>query len=243
MQTSVTLIIPEKTDIEFEAVLRVWTDNGGAVKRLGRYWVKDEGLTRQNIAIYGNQTFAWVVAQIYGVTLISPDDTLVVELNRRWTCRNITLMQIDEMTAALFPVFIKPVVPKIFMAGIFNTLTDFQQVVNGLPFTEQVMVSDIVDNIQAEARSFVGNGVIRDIALYEGTADITSGEQFLADFLAAHGSQLPATVVIDIAFSEHIGWFILEFNACWGAGLNNCLAEKVIDCIIAATNNDHPAVN
>jgi hypothetical protein len=30
---------------------------------------------------------------------------------------------------------------------------------------------------------------------------------------------------------------ILEFNACWGAGLNNCKAEKVIECIIGATIN------
>lgn len=243
MQTPIILLIPEKTDIEFEAILRVWNDNGGAVKRLGRYWVREEELTLQNIAIYGNQTFAWVVAQIYDVTLISPDDTLVAALDQRWTGRNIVLKQIDEITAALFPVFIKPVVPKIFMAGIFNTLTDFQQVVNGLSHTEQVMISDIVNNIQGEARSFVMNGIIRDIALYEGTADITSGEQFLVDFLAVHGSQLPATVVIDIAFSEHTGWFILEFNACWGAGLNNCRAEKVIDCIIAATHNNHPTVN
>jgi hypothetical protein len=40
-----------------------------------------------------------------------------------------------------------------------------------------------------------------------------------------------------MAYDEQIGWFILEFNACWGAGLNNCKAEKVIDCIIDATIN------
>jgi hypothetical protein len=50
-------------------------------------------------------------------------------------------------------------------------------------------------------------------------------------------NQLPRVVVVDIAFSELTGWFILEFNACWGAGLNNCKAEKVIDCIIGATIN------
>lgn len=47
--------------------------------------------------------------------------------------------------------------------------------------------------------------------------------------------QLPRVVVIDIAYNQEKGWFVLEFNACWGAGLNNCNAEKVIDCIIGAT--------
>ena len=46
--------------------------------------------------------------------------------------------------------------------------------------------------------------------------------------------------IIDLAYSEEAGWFILEFNACWGAGLNSCKAENVIDCIIGATVNHSP---
>ncbi|WP_394337843.1 hypothetical protein [Chitinophaga silvisoli] len=40
---------------------------------------------------------------------------------------------------------------------------------------------------------------------------------------------------MDLGFNEVLGWFVLEFNASWGAGLNGCRAEKVIDCILAAT--------
>ncbi|OQP62916.1 hypothetical protein A3860_26485 [Niastella vici] len=63
-------------------------------------------------------------------------------------------------------------------------------------------------------------------------------EKFVADFITNNKEQLPRVVVIDIAFSEQTGWFVLEFNACWGAGLNSCNAEKVIDCIIGATVNN-----
>lgn len=228
-------MIPEKTDAEFEQVFATWTRKGGIIKRLGKYWIRDEALARQDIAIYGNQAFALVLAQIYNVTLISPDDTLIARLEQQWIKRNIALRQIGQITAGDFPVFIKPVIPKIFMAGIFETLADFQEVTAGLNDQEEILVSSIVAPIQAEARSFIKDGIVMDIALYEGTADLAAGKSFLTDFIGHHQHQLPHVVVVDIAYSEHTGWFVLEFNACWGAGLNNCQAENVIDCIINAT--------
>lgn len=64
MNSSAILLIPEKTDIEFEQVFETWTNNGGAIKRLGKYWIRDEMLAKERIAIYGNQTFALVLAQM-----------------------------------------------------------------------------------------------------------------------------------------------------------------------------------
>ncbi|SHN40625.1 DUF4343 domain-containing protein [Chitinophaga sp. CF418] len=59
----------------------------------------------------------------------------------------------------------------------------------------------------------------------------------LSIILTNNQKYLPRVVVVDIAYNEQAGWFLLEFNACWGAGLNNCSAEKVIDCIVNATIN------
>lgn len=235
MQTATVLLIPEKTDIEFEQVFASWTRRGGQIQRLGKYWIHDEALAAQRIAIYGNQTFALVLAQLYHRTLLSPDDTLIARLDPSWTKRHITLRQIGQMTTAHFPVFIKPVIPKIFLAGIFETLTAFKEATAGLLETEEILVSAIVTPIQAEARSFIMDGRIMDIALYEGAADLGTGNSFLEAFVQHHQTELPRVVVIDIAYNEQTGWFILEFNACWGAGLNNCSAEKVIDCIMGAT--------
>jgi hypothetical protein len=237
MDKQITLLIPEKADPETEQVFEAWTKRGGQTKRLGKYWIRDEELAQQKIAIYGNQAFAFVLAQIYNVKLISPDDTLIVRLDHKWTKRIIQLKQINQLTESNFPVFIKPVIPKMFTAGIFQTLGDFKQAVNGLKDAEEILVSTIVHNITAEARCYVMDGIVKDIALYEGSADITCGRQFISDFIDNNKSNLPEVVVVDIAFSEQAGWFILEFNACWGAGLNSCNAEKVIDCIIGATVN------
>ena len=237
MDKPITLLIPEKTDPEFEQVFATWITNGGQIKRLGKYWIKDDELAQQKIAIYGNQAFALVLAQIYNVELVSPDDTLIVRLDNKWTKRYIQLKQINQIAESDFPIFIKPVIPKMFIAGIFQSLNDFKQIVAGLQETEEILVSSIIEKISAEARSYTKDGVVKDIALYEGSADLTGGRQFVSDFIESNKNNLPKVVVVDIAFSEQIGWFILEFNACWGAGLNNCRADKIIDCIIGATIN------
>ncbi|SEW37224.1 protein of unknown function [Chitinophaga sp. YR573] len=238
MDRSTTLLIPEKTDPEFEQIYTTWTNSLQEIKRLGKYWIKDEELAKRKIAIYGNQTFAFVLAQIYDVELLSPDDALIARLDNKWTKRTITLKTIGQITESDFPVFIKPVIPKIFLAGIFKTIADFKQITEGLETTEEILTSTIIETIQAEARSFILNGIVKDIALYEGFADINTGKDFVTDFLDNNKNQLPDAVVVDIAYNEQIGWFILEFNACWGAGLNNCKAENVIDCIINATINN-----
>ncbi len=231
------LLIPEKTDVEFEQVFKIWTDNGGEIRRLGKYWLKDESLNGQKIAIYGNQTFSLVLAQIYNVELISPNDKDIAKLDAIWTKRKIEIKTISDVIETDFPIFIKPVIPKSFIASIFSTLEDFENATMGLEKTEELMTSTIVSDIRAEARCYLKNGVVKDIALYEGSADIKEGELFLQQFAEKNLDILPEVVVTDIAYSENLGWFVLEFNACWGAGLNNCNAEKVIDCIINATKN------
>lgn len=233
-----TLLIPEKKDIEFDQVIAAWVERGGIVKRLGKYWTKDESLTNQPIAIYGNQTFALVLAQIYDVQLLSPDDALIARLDAKWTKRCITIKQVSQLSGIDFPVFIKPVIPKLFLADIFYNLIGFRQVTKGLQDNDEILVSNIVDNIQAEARSYIMDGEIKDLALYEGFVDLATGEEFLISFIKNNRNNLPKVVVIDIAYAEQTGWFVLEFNACWGAGLNNCKAEKIIDCIIGATVNN-----
>jgi hypothetical protein len=237
MDIPITLLIPEKTDIEFEQVFATWTNSGGQIKRLGKYWIKDEELANKKIAIYGNQVFAFVLAQIYDVELLSPDDTLIARLDTKWTKRQIERKQIVQLDENDFPIFIKPVIPKVFIADVFQNLAEFQEAINGLENTEEILVSSIIENIQAEARCFVKDGAVKDIVIYEGKADLASGKEFISNFIDDYKNQLPKVTVVDIAFSEQVGWFILEFNACWGAGLNGCNAEKVIDCILSATIN------
>jgi hypothetical protein len=42
MNTLITLLIPQKTDIEHEQVFSAWIEKGGQAKRLDKFWIKDE---------------------------------------------------------------------------------------------------------------------------------------------------------------------------------------------------------
>lgn len=237
MDKSTVLLMPEKRDTEFEQLAAAWAGMGGQVKRLGKFWVRDEEIAKYPIAIYGNQAFAMVLAQIYNLQLVSPNDAWIAELDNKWTKRIVQRKQIGQLAATDFPIFIKPVVPKLFLAGIFPSISVFKEKTYGLAATEEILVSDIVDDICAEVRCFILDGEVKDMALYEGSADLTNGESFVNEFIVGHKANLPQSVVVDIAYSKKLDWFVLEFNAPWGAGLNNCKAEKVLDCILAATMN------
>jgi hypothetical protein len=228
-----TLLIPEKTDIERSAVASTFQRLGGSVLRLAKFWQKPADFEGEQIAIYGNDTFAKVVAQVFKVHLISPDDSLIARLSPRWTKRLIIINTITQLTEADFPCFIKPVIPKQFKANVYQTLTELLIETQGLDALTEVLLSEIVE-ITAEARAFIRNGTLLDIALYEGKASLEGGRKFLEEFMNTH-PDLPGVYVADMGYHETKGWFILEFNACWGAGLNGCDPQKVLPCILEAT--------
>lgn len=233
-----TLIISDKNDPELNQVAVAWLSNGGEVKRLGKYWIKDEDLSKKEIVLYGSQTFSLVLAQIYNVKLISPGDNLILNIEEKWLKRDIEQKKLQELTRQSFPVFIKPFVPKAFIAGIFLTLDDFKKVSLGLPRDEFLLTSTIIHDIKAEVRCFISQGELKDLACYEGESDLLSAKNFVTDFLNHNKNKLPSTLVIDLGYSEKLNWFILEFNASWGAGLNGCDAIKILSCIEKATINN-----
>ena len=60
-----TLVIPDKPDVERDAVAASWHAQGGTVLRLGRFW-EPPALDVATIRVYGNETFALVLAQKLG---------------------------------------------------------------------------------------------------------------------------------------------------------------------------------
>jgi hypothetical protein len=70
MRTDTVLLIPQKSDEERNSVLKTWTDLGGQGQRLDRFWEKPAELENKKVAVYGNDTFALVVAQIFNLELI-----------------------------------------------------------------------------------------------------------------------------------------------------------------------------
>jgi len=234
MQTDTILLIPQKADEERESVLRTWKNLGGEGRRLDRFWEKPADLADKKVAVYGNDTFALVLAQIYDLKLISPDDTLISRLDKKWTKRSIQEKNISDIGEKKFPIFIKPVTPKQFKAKVYDSVNEFLQETKGISPAEKILISGII-RVDAEARAFVLNRRLLDVAIYEGVGELQTGKEFLLDFLKDSTFDLPNTIVIDIGYNSDQAWFIVEFNSCWGAGLNNCDPTKVIEAIIEAS--------
>ncbi|QHT71039.1 ATP-grasp domain-containing protein [Rhodocytophaga rosea] len=230
-----TLLIPEKSDIERDTVASTFQRLGGSVMRLGKFWEKPANFEGKQIAIYGNDTFAKVVAQVFEVQLISPDDSFIARLSQQWLKRLVTIKTIAQLTENDFSRFVKLVLPKQFKANVYKNRSYLATEITGLNTDTEVLLSEIIE-INAEARAFIWDGRLADLALYEGSADLEEGRKFLTDFINNH-PDLPKVLVADIAYTIENGWFILEFNACWGAGLNGCDPEKVLACILEATQN------
>ncbi len=196
------LLVPEKTDVEREEVVKTWQHLGGSIHRLGRFWEKPTGLEGKQIAIYGNDTFANVVAQVFGVQLVSPDDSLIARLSQQWTKRQISIKTLSELREVDFPRFVKPVIPKQFKAKVYQRLEELSAEAYGLDVQSQVLFSEIVE-IKAEARVFVRGNQLMDVALYEGSADMEAGkaattarfEQTYTTMLQHHNALEPHSLV------------------------------------------------
>lgn len=229
------LLIPEKEDLERSALADAWKNAGGTVERIGKFWEKPTLHNNAKLTIYGNDTFALVLAQVLSVELVSPKDELIAKLETKWTKRKIDLNKIDDLASLSYPYFIKPVKPKLFVSAIYPNLGAIRNNTKELNGDEVIICSEIIA-IDCEVRVFILHGQICDLAVYEGEADLNEAQLFISDFLSEQ-PDLPEAYVLDIGYNSVNGWFIIEFNAAWGAGLNGCRPEKVMDCIKAATIN------
>jgi hypothetical protein len=223
--------VPEKADQERDDVAAAWAEAGGAVTRLARFW-DPPALERHVVRIYGNDTFALVLAQVLGLSLVSPPDDLPVRLPAQWVKRAIRVSSLSQADSLPYPIFVKPLTPKLFRAAIYKSGSDLLAECSGLELTTEILVSEAVHFV-AEARSFVLSGTVQDIALYEGNAPLDQARDLAGEI--GRSELLPATCVIDLGLIPERGWAVIEANATWGAGLNGCNARRVVPCIAAAT--------
>ncbi|TPN86842.1 ATP-grasp domain-containing protein [Aquimarina algicola] len=230
------LLIPDKDDVERNSIADSWIKNGGDVKRIGKFWESPKIDAKKRLTIYGIDTFSLVLAQVLGLKLIEPKDELISTLDFKWIKRKIQILEISKIKETDFPIFIKPVKPKTFKSGIYSDFKSFTKEIRGIEQNEQVIKSNIIE-IEGEVRAFILNNEILDLAIYEGNCDLHLAKEFLVDFLQKLTIDLPKTYVIDLGYNQVDGWFVIEFNSSWGAGLNSCNPNKVIAGIREATIN------
>ncbi len=114
-----TLVMPERGDVERDAVARAWRQAGGDVLKLGRFW-QPPPLDPATARLYGNETFCRVLEQILGLRLLGPDDRALLHTPQPLLRRSITGAAVADAGALPYPCFIKSVVPKALAAGVFD---------------------------------------------------------------------------------------------------------------------------
>ena len=218
MTTGLNLLIPDKPDVERDAVARAFESCGSTVHCIARFW-DPPTFEASTVRVYGADTFCLVLQQKLGFTLCSPRDELLMEVPSQFLNRRITRQTLREVSSAHFPAFIKPVTPKQFRGAIYESSEAVVAECRGLPLETAVLMSQPV-TFSAEVRTFVLDGRVLDAAVYEGEAEVSGAVDFVGALTKS--MVLPLTVVIDVGLADGRGWAVIEFNASWGAGLNGC---------------------
>ena len=229
------LLIPDKPDGERDAVANAWEHHGGKVLRLGRFW-DPPALEANCVRIYGSTSFVLVLRDKLGFDLCTPADDLILSLPPEALKRRIQKRRLEEAEHFQYPLFVKPVIPKLFAARVYASLVVLRRECQGLGGDTAVLTSAVVSFV-AEARTFILDSEALDCALYEGDGNV---QEAAADF--ARSQFLPRTLVLDVGLIKNQGWAVIELNAAWGAGLNGCQAERKWPSIAAASGpqNDKP---
>jgi len=229
------LLIPDKEDSETDQLAKVWESRGGEVKRIGKFWVKPE-VGNKRVCLYGYDSFCLVLAQVLDLKMQMVKDESIAELPKKFLKREVQIIQVNEKENIEFPRFIKPSTPKLFKAEIFENLNQLNSKIDGIDNKERLICSEVIA-VDKEVRSFILNNQIMDLAYYEGDGEIDQARIFINQVLNNQELEFLNTFVLDVGYNTNDGWFVIEFNSSWGAGLNYCDPEKVIECIREATVN------
>ena len=227
------LFIPQKADSERAQVAQAWQQQGGTVQALGKFWRKPPTHGKQ-VSIYGPDTFALVLAQVLGVQLLSPKEEDLALIEEAFIKRTITLVAVEKVQQLTFPLFIKPTIPKLFPAQVFDSLEQLKPQLQHLAPASWLLCSTVI-TVEKEVRAFILEGQILDLAYYEGQGELETAAAFIQYFLKNTSINLPTSFVLDVGWNAQQGWLVVEMNASWGAGLNGCNAAKVLEGIQRAT--------
>lgn len=230
-----TLAVSKRWAKELPRVAAAWRKAGGVVKVVDRFW-SDQGVVPNGTKLYGNDAFCRTVAEASDLSLISPRDELLAELDKEWIHRGIEVRRYSEVITYppdRWPLFIKPVEPKKFSAGVLHSPAELRSRFQCLPGSTEVLVSEVV-TFGNEARAFVIDGRVADCSFYVGGGDRLGAIRFVSSLATTYRDQLPNVFVVDVGQVDG-AWAVIEFNAVWAAQPRRCNPNLIIACIAAAT--------
>lgn len=226
-----TLVVPPRPYPEQTPVHDAWRRRGGRVHRVSRL---DEPLDvpREQVRLYGDYAFCVLVAGALALELVSPPDDLLLTPGSEWLQREVSGSTLEMLLQADFPLFVKPLAPKLFPAVVYPSRKALARDTRGLIGSTPVLVTEPVQ-WECEVRCLVLEGRVLSCSVYEGEGSPGEARQFARTFAEHH--DVACTYVLDVGRVRGRGWGVLEANPVWGAGLNGCDPDAMADCVAAAT--------
>ncbi|MGP4023127.1 ATP-grasp domain-containing protein [Actinomadura sp. 3N407] len=213
---------------------------GWKAERLGG-WRAPGRLRGQDVALYGEPTFAEVIGAQIGVRLLDVPHDWLPELPERHRRRHIDKSTLGDVRESLpEPTFVKPADGrKAFEGKVYSAPAELPGR-DVLPDDMPVFVCEPV-RWDVEFRCHVLDGAVvamspylldgelarTDDGLWKAPEnDVHQARQYVEEILAE--VPVPPATVLDVGRIHDRGWAVVEANAAWGAGLYGCEPEQVL---------------
>ncbi len=234
---SPVLVLPPRRYLEQRAVEEFWRKLSWPVVRLAK--PDDPGpLPLSRVRLYGDYGFCVTAARALHLELVSPADDFLMHVPPSLLLRSVELITLGELFGHKFPLFLKPVPPKLFPARVYSSLADLARTTEGLLPETQLLVEEPIA-FSCEARCLVLDKTILSASVYEGKGDADEAATFalecVTEIAELDQTLIPSTLVLDVGIIKGKGWAIIEPNAIWAAGLNGCDPAAMAECVLAAT--------
>jgi hypothetical protein len=224
-------------------ILRVAAGRAGwKAERLGG-WRAPGRLRGQDVVLYGEVTYAEVIAAQLGLALLDVPPTWLAGLPERHLRRGLGMSTLAEVRASLAaPTFVKPSDGrKAFEGRVYRSPGELPAE-GDLPPGSSVIVCEPV-TWEIEFRCHVLDGAVVAMSPYlragelaltdDGRWDasdeeIEAARAYVEEVLGDARVSIPPAIVIDVGRIRGRGWAVVEANAAWGAGLYGCDPAAVL---------------
>ncbi|MFF2554601.1 ATP-grasp domain-containing protein [Nocardia sp. NPDC058058] len=206
-------------------------------------WRVPEDETDSVGAIYGEPSFAEVIAGQLGIALLDAPQEWLPELPWSLRQRDIRVSTLGEARRCAEAAFVKPADGRKGFAGAVYQGGRGLPSVQACPDETAVLIAEPV-RWEAEFRCFIKDGAVLTMSPYlrdgelaradDGSWPMTSAE---ADAVTACAERLfaevptPPAIVVDIGLVEGRGWAVVEANSAFGAGVYGCDPELVLEVL------------
>lgn len=176
----------------------------GATRRrsftVGTLW-DPPALDVKRVRVHGSTTFVLVLQEKLGFELCTPADDLILSFPPEALTRRIQKQRLQEAEHFQYPLFVKPVIPKLFAARVYADLVELRRECKGLRNDTAVFTANAV-SFMAEARNFILDGEVLDCAFYEGEENVQEAAAAAGRF--ASYRILPRALVLDIGLRSKV---------------------------------------